>query len=294
MRRITLTALVPLLLALAGVACGRASASQSNDNPTEMKSDTTAPADTSSVTVRVETSMGSFTVLLYGDTPQHRDNFLKLVREGYYDGTLFHRVINQFMVQAGDPDSKTAAPGQRLGSGGPGYTIPAEIVFPKHFHKRYALAAARQGDQVNPEKRSSGSQFYIVTGQRMIPAQLQGMKQHLQQQQMQSIFNGLAAGHMDEIRAMQAKGDTTGLKALQDKLIAETEARAAANPLPFTPEMEKAYTETGGAPHLDGGYTVFGEVIAGQDVVDRIEKAETDPSDRPVEDIRIISMKVVQ
>lgn len=248
--------------------------------------------DTASVKVKVETTMGSFTVLLYGDTPAHRDNFVKLVNEGYYNGTLFHRVINEFMVQAGDPDSKTAAPGQRLGSGGPGYTLPAEIDFPRHFHKRYALAAARQGDQVNPERRSSGSQFYVVTGTKVPPAAMSQIGDRLKNSQMQSVFNSLAQQHMNEIRSMQASGDTAGLQTLQQQLIAETEARVAANPMTVTPEMTEAYTRVGGAPHLDGQYTVFGEVISGTDVIDRIEKVETDGADRPREDVRIIKMEI--
>lgn len=286
-------------ICMAAASCGHASAANESATPSVNHTDTamtTNPAltDTNSVTVKVETTAGSFTVLLYGDTPRHRDNFVKLVREGYYDGTLFHRVINQFMIQAGDPDSKTAAPGQRLGAGGPGYTIEAEIMYPRHFHKRYTLAAARQGDQVNPEKRSSGSQFYITTGRRYIPAQLDAMAEQLRGQQLQATFNGLAAQHMDQIRALQAKGDTTALETLRQELIAQTEATVAANPLTMTPEVKAAYSEVGGAPHLDGAYTVFGEVIAGQDVIDKIEKAATDRSDRPTEDIRIIKMEVIK
>ena len=286
-------------MSLALAACGSAEAK--NDKSANSNSDSKmteninpAPADTTSAKIQVETTLGTFTVLLYGDTPLHRDNFVKLVNEGYYDGTLFHRIIDQFMIQAGDPQSKDARPGQRLGSGGPGYTIDAEINFPKHFHKRGALAAARQADQVNPQKRSSGSQFYIVTGRRYLPAQLDAMQQQLRGQQLQATFNGLAAAHMDRIRSMQAAGDTTGLKALQDSLIRQTEAEVDANPLRITPEMEQAYTTVGGAPHLDGAYTVFGEVIDGMDVVDKIEKVETDAADRPKDDVRIISMKVLK
>lgn len=298
-RRVVWMASLLWAMAAALGSCGSASAK--NDNSSTQNTDSTmtenlnaAPADTTSAKVQVETTLGTFTVLLYGDTPLHRDNFVKLVNEGYYNGTLFHRIIDQFMIQAGDPASKDAKPGQRLGAGGPGYTIEAEIQFPRHFHKRGALAAARQGDQVNPQKRSSGSQFYVVTGRRYLPAQLEGMQQQLRGQQLQATFNGLAAQHIDEIRRMQAAGDSAGLKALQDTLIRQTEAIVDAEPLRLTPEMEKAYTEVGGAPHLDGAYTVFGEVIDGMDVIDKIEKVETDASDRPVEDVRIISMKVLK
>lgn len=278
-------------LALASAACGsseKAATETPADNMTEQKT------DTSSVRVLVRTTDGDFTVLLYGDTPKHRDNFVKLVKEGYYDGTLFHRVIKDFMIQAGDPDSKTAVPGQALGAGGPDYKIDAEIVYPKHFHKRYALAAARQGDQVNPMKQSSGSQFYVVTGTKLTDAQIDGLGAQLKNKQMQDIFNRLALEHRDSIIAMQRAGDRAGLQELQERLIAQTEAEAAgADATAITPEMRKAYTETGGAPHLDGDYTVFGEVIDGFDTIDRIEGVKTDGRDRPAKDVRIVSMKII-
>lgn len=250
--------------------------------------------DTNSVKIAVETTAGNFTVLLYGDTPKHRDNFVKLAGEGYYDGTLFHRVINEFMIQAGDPDSRNAAPGQRLGMGGPDYKIDAEIVFPKHFHKRGSLAAARQGDQVNPEKKSSGSQFYIVTGRQSSPKEIEQLDAMLQTRARQQIFNRLAQSHRDTIMAMQRSGDSAGLETLRQNLIAQTEVEASSNAgMMVTPEMRQAYTTVGGAPHLDGDYTVFGEVIEGMDTIDKIEKVETDGADRPKEDVRIISMKVL-
>ncbi len=290
-----LRTLLPLdAIALLFAACAgsdAASAAESN-NSTEMTEQT---PDTASVKVAVKTTAGDFTVLLYGDTPKHRDNFVRLVNEGYYDGTLFHRVIKDFMIQAGDPDSRDAKPGQALGAGGPDYKIDAEIVFPKHFHKRGALAAARQCDQVNPMKQSSGSQFYVVTGRKSSEAEMNQMANHLQQKRMQTIFNNLAMAHRDSIIEMQRRGDRAGLQALQDTLIKQTEAEAANSQAPaITDEMRKAYTTVGGAPHLDGDYTVFGEVIEGMDTIDRIEKAETDGRDRPSEDIRIISMKILK
>jgi len=285
-------------MAFAFAACGSTSAkaeqtAANQNSDTTMTEPTFNPADTASVKVEVNTTLGSFTILLYGDTPRHRDNFVRHIKEGYYNGTLFHRVINQFMIQAGDPDSKNAAPGQRLGAGGPDYTLEAEIVFPKHFHKRGALAAARQGDQVNPQKRSSGSQFYVVTGRKMIPTQIDALATQLKNQQLQATFNNLAAKHIDSIRQMQAKGDSAGLKKLQEELIAETESLVAAHPVEITDEMKEAYSTVGGAPHLDGAYTVFGEVLEGMDVIDKIEKVETDTSDRPKEDVRILSMKII-
>ncbi len=250
--------------------------------------------DTTSVKVAVKTTEGDFTVILYGDTPKHRDNFVKLVNEGYYNGTLFHRVIKDFMVQAGDPDSRNAAPGAHLGAGGPDYKIDAEIVFPKHFHKRGALSAARQGDQVNPLKKSSGSQFYVVTGKKVSAAEIDMLEKQLEHKQMQKIFNDLAMQQRDRIIQMQQAGDRDGLRALQEELIAQTEAEAATLPAPkLPPEMKEAYTIVGGAPHLDGDYTVFGEVLDGMDTIERIEKAETDRNDRPKTDVRIISMQVL-
>ena len=213
------------------------------------------------------------------------------MREGYYNNTLFHRVINEFMVQAGDPDSRDAKPGQQLGAGGPDYTIEAEIVYPKHFHKRGALAAARQGDQVNPEKRSSGSQFYIVTGKKVSEAELTAMAR---QGAMQDEFNRLAQARMQQIRAMQQAGDQQGLMALQDELIKQVDAKFANDSTAgLSKEIIDAYSKVGGTPFLDRNYTVFGEVVSGMDVVEKIEKAQTDAGDRPVKDIRIISMSII-
>ncbi len=288
--------LIPVATAMLAMAC--AGKAESNGNQTETKQETAMTQqtpDTADVRIGVKTTLGSFTVLLYGDTPKHRDNFVKLVNEGYYDSTLFHRVIKDFMVQAGDPDSKNAAAGQHLGAGGPDYKIDAEIVYPRHFHKRGALAAARQGDQVNPMKKSSGSQFYIVTGTKIAPNQIAGLEARMKNSAMQNVFNNLAMQHRDEIIDMQKRGDRAGLQALQDSLIAETEKTVAGMETPaLTPEMREAYTTIGGAPHLDGEYTVFGEVIDGMDTIDRIEKAQTDSSDRPKEDIRILSMHVIE
>lgn len=245
--------------------------------------------------VDIKTSMGDIRVRLFGDTPKHQANFVKLVNEGFYDGVLFHRVINDFMVQTGDPDSKNAAKGAMLGSGDPDYQIDAEFVYPRHFHKRGALAAARQGDQVNPQKKSSGSQFYIVTGKTFNDSQLDQMDRQRAMQQQKAIFDRLVEQNRDTIMSMRRSRDQAGLQDLQDKLIKQTEAEAATlTPDILTAEQREAYRTEGGTPHLDGSYTVFGEVISGLDVVDRIQKAETDHNDRPVDDIRITSMKVVK
>ena len=244
--------------------------------------------------VEIKTSVGDITIRLYGETPKHRDNFLKLVNEGFYNDVLFHRVINKFMIQTGDPESKGAPAGKMLGAGGPGYDIDAEIVYPQFFHKRGALAAARQGDEVNPDRRSSGSQFYIVTGKVYNASQLGQMEKQLQMQQMQAIFNDLASQHRDSIMAMRRNRDQAGLQALQDELVKKTEAEAAKNPVKLTDAQREAYTTVGGTPHLDGTYTVFGEVVEGMDIVAKIETTATGAQDRPKEDIKIISMKVIK
>ena len=196
----------------------------------------TADKPTKEPMVIISTSLGDIKVKLYNETPYHRDNFLKLAKEAYYDNTLFHRVIKGFMIQGGDPDSKNATPEQMLGQGEPGYTIPAELV-PKLYHKRGALCAARKGDQINPEKQSSGSQFYIVQGKKWTDIELQ------------------------QIEAM------TGTK--------------------FGEVEKKTYKEIGGTPMLDGKYTVFGEVISGMEVVDKIAEQPTGPADRPLQDVKM-------
>lgn len=282
------------LVALTMISCSKkADAQSSNINNTENM--TEQSTDTASVKIAVKTSAGEITLLLYGDTPKHRDNFVRLVEESYYDSVLFHRVIKNFMIQTGDPESKTALAGTPLGAGGPGYTIDAEIVFPRHFHKRGALAAARQGDAVNPQKRSSGSQFYIVTGNKLTDGDVDNLAMHLLNNRKQSIFNRLAGERRQTIIDMQSRGDRAGLQALQEELIKLTEAEVEAEgKVTISEEMRQAYTTVGGAPHLDGEYTVFGEVIEGMDVVEAIENAATDKLDRPKEDIRIISMKVVK
>ena len=242
--------------------------------------------------VKLETTMGNITVALYNETPKHRDNFIKLVKEGVYDCTLFHRVIKQFMIQAGDPDSKNASDTAMLGSGDVGYTIPAEFN-PKFFHKKGVLAAARQGDDVNPEKASSGCQFYIVTGRKFTEPQLLGMENKINEQHEEALFDSLARQHMKEIYKMRKAGDNAGLLELQDTL--EAQARELADKeekFRFTPEQIKAYSTVGGAPHLDGSYTVFGEVTEGMEVVENIEIAKTNRADRPVENIRILKASI--
>lgn len=245
--------------------------------------------------VKIETSAGDIVVKLYNETPKHRDNFIKLVKEKTYEGTLFHRVIKDFMIQAGDPDSKTAAKGAVQGSGDVGYTIPAEFAYPRRFHKKGVLAAARQGDNVNPQKESSGCQFYIVTGRVFSDSTLLSMEQQRNQSRLNNAFQALAQKHMKEIYKLRKAGDEDRLMDLQDSLFAEAEKQVAGEPeFRFTPEQVEAYTTVGGTPHLDGDYTVFGEVVEGMDVVDKIQRVKTDRNDRPEENITIQKVKIVE
>jgi len=196
--------------------------------------------------VRIETSRGVIRVALLDETPRHRDNFLKLVEEGFYDGTLFHRVIKDFMIQGGDPDSRTAKPGQLLGGGDVDYTLPAEFQLPYYYHLRGALAAAREGDDVNPQQRSSGCQFYIVWGKSWGPSSIK-----------------------------------------------EVRNRLAEKGIELTSEMANNYEQYGGSPHLDGQYTVFGEVVEGMDIVKDIQSVSTDRNNRPLEDV-VIKKAIVE
>jgi peptidyl-prolyl cis-trans isomerase B (cyclophilin B) len=201
-------------------------------------------SQTASHQLLIKTSKGDMKCILYEQTPMHADNFIDLVNSGTYNGVLFHRVIKDFMVQSGDPDSKNAAKGSFLGSGGPGYTVPAEF-HPDLYHKKGALAAARQGDKTNPNRESNGSQFYIVQGEVFTDEQLDQME--------------VAGAHIE-----------------------------------FTAEQRMFYKSLGGTPHLDYAYTVFGEVIEGLEVIDAIASEPTDERDRPLEDVKIISITVLK
>ncbi|WP_456105031.1 peptidylprolyl isomerase [Prevotella sp.] len=238
--------------------------------------------------LKIKTTEGDIIIRLYDETPKHRDNFLKLAKEGYFNGTLFHRVIKDFMIQGGDPDSKNASKGKMLGTGGPDYTIPAEFVYPQYFHKRGALSAARTGDEVNPDRESSGSQFYIVWGKTFKPAELKQMEQQMAMQQEQQVFNQLTREHHEEIMNLRRNRDRVGLQELQDKLIEQTKTTCKQQGKPsFTEEQIEVYTNVGGTPFLDNQYTVFGEVEEGLDIVERIQNCDTDRNDRPTEDIKI-------
>lgn len=250
------------------------------------KQNKTSETNKMATKVRIKTTEGDIVIRLYDETSKHRDNFLKLVKEGFFDGTLFHRVIKDFMIQGGDPDSKSAKPGQMLGEGGPGYDIDAEIVYPQHFHKRGALSAARLGDNVNPERKSSGSQFYIVWGRTFNDGELKQMERQMVMMHEQAIFDSLSMQHRAEIMQLRRNRDQAGLQALQEQLVNQTKELSKTSPAPaFTAEQRDAYTTVGGTPHLDNQYTVFGEVVEGLDVVERIQNTATDRSDRPTTDV---------
>ncbi len=219
---------LPLLLLLSCMATYHVAQAQSQPRPE----------------VLLETTEGNIRIALYNETPRHRDNFLRLVDEHFYDSLLFHRVISNFMIQAGDPDSRHAEPGAELGEGDLGYTIEPEFRLPDIYHRRGVVAAAREGDDVNPEHRSSACQFYIVCRKTL---------------------------------------STATLKQVQLRLDTLTN-----NQVKLTPEQISTYRRIGGTPHLDGQYTVFGEVVEGMDVVDRIQRKDTDDNDRPVYDVRIL------
>lgn len=240
------------------------------------------PAGAESPIIDVKTTLGEFRLKLYDDTPLHRDNFLKLVKEGYYDGMTFHRVIKDFMVQGGDPLSKDSIAGAPLGSGGPGYTIPAEIKYPAHYHKYGALAAARSN---NPEKRSSGSQFYIVTGKKY-PAE--AIEERVRTSLVRSYVTERIRENLDSLKRLHLEGGDAASDAAIGKFVEEAEAAYTTLPA----EILETYSTVGGTPHLDGEYTVFGEVVSGMDVVEKIQNEATDSSDCPVADVRILSMKV--
>ena len=216
--------------------------------PTLAQSSSTASLN-QDIEIEFKTTMGDFRVRLFSDPPIHSQHFAQLVREGYYDGLLFHRVIRNFMIQAGDSTSRTAKPNQPLGEADRNYTLAPEFRTPLHYHHRGALAAARESDNVNPERRSSATQFYVVWGKRWTPNELANVREHV-------------------------------------------DAETGANGL-ITDNMALDYYTRGGSPHLDGQYTVFGEVSTGLEIIDKIQKVNTDRNDRPRVDVRILSARIL-
>ncbi len=255
-------------------------------------------AFTQSVKVKITTTEGDIIIELYDDTPVHRDNFIKLVKKHYYDSLLFHRVIKNFMIQTGDPFSKNAKPGSRLGLGGPGYTLPAEIR-PNHFHKRGAVAAARQSDDVNPERRSSGSQFYIVQGRKYTPEQLNKLERRLKaiyrnDLTMKFLTDKANKAYRDTLDMLAKAKKTNEIVKFRNRVYKLALKKYGKHDFKFTEEQRKIYTTVGGAPHLDGQYTVFGEVIKGMDVVDKIANSKTDVFNRPLKDIKILKVEIIK
>jgi cyclophilin family peptidyl-prolyl cis-trans isomerase len=250
----------------------------------------TAPASNENITVLIKTTMGDIKIKLYDGTPLHRDNFIRLVNSGFYEGISFHRVIKNFMVQAGDPATKSAS-SNKLPDSLNTYTLPAEFNS-LYFHKKGALAAARQGDDVNPEMRSSGTQFYIVQGVKLNDDELNLSEQRMNSSMKQSHFNHLLKETADSVR-------------LSGKPITDSEIQEIASVKmfqylssnkdhKFSEEQRNVYKTIGGTPRLDGTYTVFGEVVEGFDVIDKIAEVQTDSNDKPVNTIKIIKTKIVR
>lgn len=240
--------------------------------------------------VTIHTRFGDMKIILYDQTPQHKKNFIKLAKDGYYDSLLFHRVINGFMIQTGGPDSRNAERGDIIGNGGPGYTIPAEFV-PGLIHEKGAVAAARQGDNLNPKKESSGSQFYIVQGKVWTEDELK--KSRIDFNKLYQYFGNLIESSRyrvlnDSVMQLQMANKTQELTDLiisyKDTVEKEYDVELD---LPLTEKQLRTYTTVGGVPHLDGSYTVFGKVVDGLNVIDKIASVKTNANDRPVEDVVI-------
>lgn len=244
--------------------------------------------------VLIETSMGNMKVKLYNDTPKHRDNFIKLARAGVYDNIVFHRIVRGFMIQTGDPRLKAAGTSLTVDTTAYNYTLPAEILYPRHFHKKGALAAARMGDDVNPKKESSGTQFYIVTGKTYTPGTLMELYSAIYQNRVDTRCEELSHGHLKEMYLMRRKGEAEKLQALKDSLLRQAENEVAVcPPLPFNEVQKQTYTTVGGAPHLDGEYTVFGEVVEGMNVAEAIEKVRTS-KERPLQEVVVRKVTVLE
>ncbi|GCC52830.1 peptidylprolyl isomerase [Chryseotalea sanaruensis] len=236
--------------------------------------------------VTIKTNYGDMVAILYDETPKHKENFIKLAKEKYFDSLLFHRVIPNFMIQGGDPNSKKANAGQPIGTGSPGYTLPAEFV-PSLFHEKGSLSAARQEDKQNPKRASNGSQFYIVHGQVWKESDLlidqeklgMGIRQLISKPENKPLYDSLVQLYQTDQNAYQAC-----INALAPRIEKETGLKLNK---PMASERLKAYTTTGGSPHLDDEYTVFGKVIKGLEVIDKIAALERNRANRPKEDVRM-------
>lgn len=242
--------------------------------------------------VLIKTQYGDMKVVLYNETPLHRDNFMKLTKEGIFDSLLFHRVIKGFMVQGGDPQSKRASKEQMLGEGDLNYSVPAEII-PGIIHKKGVIAAARNGDDVNPERRSSATQFYLAQGKVYKLDDVPLIEANLNERATESLLNKLVAAKIDTLTLFQMTRNKEGYEKIISKLRHQAENEIGKNPVKLTSQQIQTYTTLGGIPHLDGAYTVFGEVIDGMAVIDSIAAQPTGKNDRPVENIRM-TVKVIK
>ncbi|HEY6914149.1 MAG TPA: peptidylprolyl isomerase [Paludibacter sp.] len=258
-------------------------------------SESCAEKKESATIVCLETTYGKISLKLYPETMKHRANFIKLVDSGYYNGVLFHRVIANFMIQAGDPDSKVAKPKATLGSGSVGYTIPAEFVYPEYYHKRGALAAARKGDDVNPKKESSGCQFYIVQGRIFTDEELDGFEENNKQKLEGKLFQEILNTKQNLVQRYRSEQDQARLDKLRESILEDVHRKLETDSTyKFTEQQRSDYKTIGGTPHLDGEYTVFGEVVEGMDVVDKISQVPVGKNDRPVEDIKVLKATVIR
>jgi cyclophilin family peptidyl-prolyl cis-trans isomerase len=247
----------------------------------------TSHAQKKDYVITIKTKYGDMVAILYDETPKHKANFIKLAKEHYFDSLLFHRVISNFMIQGGDPDSKKALAGQPLGQGGPGYTVEAEFN-PKFFHEKGALCAARQGDAGNPTKASSGSQFYIVQGAKLTEDDLRVDRNKFNTALGTFFQNPANKGLKDSLEALHSAGDQVAFRKKLADLVPRVEKELGLKVTrDISPEKIKAYTTVGGTPHLDDTYTVFGKVIKGIDVIDTIAAQPKGLGDRPQEDIRM-------
>ena len=281
MKRILLSLLI--LCSLAASSC----TGKSGDGETE---------------VLLQTTEGDIRIKLFNDTPLHRDNFIKNVKEGKYDGVTFHRIIRSFMIQTGDPNTRPGHEAELAAAEADttntlGETIPAEFVYPKYFHKRGMVAAAREGDDINPKKGSDPYQFYIVTGKFQNETALAEFETARKQALVEERYAKKMAAHRDELETMRKARNRDGVSDLLEKLL--DQAKMEVDDLPetayeFNQEQIRAYRIYGGAPWLDGSYTIFGEVVEGMKIVLEIEKVKTGAGDKPLRDIRITKASIVE
>lgn len=247
------------------------------------------------VKVQMVTDHGTIKLVLYNETPLHRDNFIKLVKEGYFDSLLFHRCIQNFMIQGGDPDSKHAERGVELGNGGPPYTIPAEFNN-NLFHKKGVLAAARESDLDNPTQASSGSQFYIVQGRVYTDSLLTVQAKRITKAKLfNKVINRFENKMLlEQYKAFSKADKVDSVKYVSDQINKQVEAELPnERQYEFTDQERLAYTSIGGTPHLDGSYTVFGEVYEGLEVVALIAAEKVDKVARPLKDVRILKVSII-